>query len=86
MKQFEDLGWGVLPINVAKTHLSLSDDSSKLGRPKNFVVTVRYIRASIGAGFLYPLMGSIETLPGLPKHPNAEGIDIDGNGNITGLF
>jgi formate--tetrahydrofolate ligase len=86
MKQFEDLGWGVLPINVAKTHLSLSDDSSKLGRPKNFVVTVRDIRASIGAGFLYPLMGSIETMPGLPKHPNAEGIDIDGNGNITGLF
>jgi formate--tetrahydrofolate ligase len=86
MEQFESLGWGSLPINVAKTHLSLSDDPSKLGRPKDFRVTVRDIRASVGAGFLYPLMGNIETMPGLPKRPNAESIDIDEDGNIKGLF
>jgi len=86
IEQFEDLGWGNLPINVAKTHLSLSDDPSKLGRPRGFTVTVRDIRASVGAGFLYPLMGNIETMPGLPRHPNAESIDIDEEGNIKGLF
>ncbi|MDY6984921.1 MAG: formate--tetrahydrofolate ligase [Candidatus Thermoplasmatota archaeon] len=86
IEQFEELGWGNLPINVAKTHLSLSDNPSKLGRPKGFIVTVKDIRASVGAGFLYPLMGNIETMPGLPKHPNAESIDIDEEGNIKGLF
>ena len=86
IRHFEELGLGNLPINVAKTHLSLSDDRSKLGRPKGFVVTVKDIKASVGAGFLYPLMGNIETMPGLPKHPNAESIDLDEDGNIKGLF
>lgn len=86
IEQFEDLGWGSLPVNVAKTHLSLSDDPSKLGRPREFRVTVRDMKASVGAGFLYPLMGNIETMPGLPKHPNAESMDINEDGNITGLF
>ncbi len=75
-----------LPICVAKTQYSLSDDSSLLGRPKNFKITVREIRFSAGAGFLVPMTGKITTMPGLPERPISEKIDIDKNGNIKGLF
>lgn len=75
-----------LPVCMAKTQYSLSDDASMLGRPKNFSVTVREIKLSAGAGFIVALTGAIMTMPGLPKKPAAYSIDIDSNGNITGLF
>ncbi len=79
-------GWDALPICMSKTHLSLSHDPGLLGRPKDFTLPVRDIRAFVGAGFLSPLCGTINTMPGLPKHPAGENIDIDNNGNIVGLF
>ncbi|MDD4953642.1 MAG: formate--tetrahydrofolate ligase [Candidatus Omnitrophica bacterium] len=79
-------GWGILPICMAKTHLSLSCDPDLKGRPRDFILPVRDIRACLGAGFLYPLCGKIQTLPGLPAHPAGEKIDIDDKGNIVGLF
>ena len=75
-----------LPICIAKTQYSLSDDSKCLGRPKDFKITVREIKFSAGAGFLVPMTGKITTMPGLPKKPISENIDIDEKGNITGLY
>ncbi|MCX5696432.1 MAG: formate--tetrahydrofolate ligase [Candidatus Omnitrophica bacterium] len=78
-------GWCELPICMAKTHLSLSHDPNLKGRPKDFILPIRDIRASVGAGFLYPLCGEMKTMPGLPTHPAGERIDIDEKGNIIGL-
>ncbi len=86
IKRYEELGYGKLPICMAKTQYSFSDDMTKLGRPRNFKVTVREVRLSAGAGFLVCLAGSIMTMPGLPKRPAACDIDIDGEGRIKGLF
>ena len=82
----EKLGYGNLPICMAKTQYSLSDDPSKLGRPSNFRITVRKINISAGAGFIVALTGDIMKMPGLPKVPAAQRIDIDENGVISGLF
>jgi formate--tetrahydrofolate ligase len=79
-------GYHNLPICMAKTHLSLSHDPELKGRPKDFILPVRDIRASIGAGFLYSLCGQMRTMPGLPSHPAGEKIDLDDQGNIVGLF
>ncbi len=83
---YEKLGYGNLPVCVAKTQYSLSDDAAKLGRPRDFTVHVKEVRLSAGAGFVIVLMGNIMTMPGLPKKPAANEIDIDENGRITGLF
>lgn len=80
------LGFDKLPICVAKTQYSFSDDMTKLGAPSNFIVTVRNIKISAGAGFIVALTGDIMTMPGLPKVPAAEKIDVDENGRISGLF
>ncbi len=85
ISQYTDLGWAHLPICIAKTHLSLSHDPSLKGRPTGFIPNVREIRASIGAGFLNPLLGEMTTMPGLPSHPIGETIDIDEYGEIVGL-
>ena len=85
-KQLADLGFGNLPICMAKTQYSFSDDASLLGAPKGFTVTVRNLKVSAGAGFLVALTGDIMTMPGLPKVPAAEKIDVDENGVISGLF
>ena len=86
VKQLTDLGFGDLPICMAKTQYSFSDDPSLLGAPQGFTVTVRNVKVSAGAGFLVALTGDIMTMPGLPKVPAAEKIDVDENGRITGLF
>ncbi len=83
--QAEALGYAALPICMAKTQRSLSDDPALLGRPRDFTVTVSELRISAGAGFLVPLTGDIMTMPGLPRSPNAERIDVDAEGRITGL-
>ncbi|MDE6898846.1 MAG: formate--tetrahydrofolate ligase, partial [Lawsonibacter sp.] len=85
-KQLTDLGFGNLPICMAKTQYSFSDDASLLGAPKGFEVTVRNLKVCAGAGFIVALTGDIMTMPGLPKVPAAERIDIDENGVISGLF
>ncbi|NLM03449.1 MAG: formate--tetrahydrofolate ligase [Clostridiales bacterium] len=86
MARLEKLGFDNLPICMAKTQYSLSDDPSLLGRPENFKITVRQIKVSSGAGFIVALTGEIMTMPGLPKVPSAEKIDVDENGTISGLF
>lgn len=86
LKTIEDLGYGNLPVCMAKTQYSLSDDQTKLGRPEGFTLTVREVYVSAGAGFVVVLTGSIMTMPGLPKVPAANNIDVDDNGVITGLF
>ena len=86
VKQLTDLGFGDLPICMAKTQYSFSDDPGLLGAPKGFTVTVRNVKVSAGAGFLVALTGDIMTMPGLPKVPAAEKIDVDEDGRITGLF
>ena len=86
VKQLTDLGFGNLPICMAKTQYSFSDDAGLLGAPKGFQVTVRNLKVSAGAGFLVALTGDIMTMPGLPKVPSAEKIDVDEDGRITGLF
>ncbi len=86
IEQFIKLGLDKLPICMAKTHLSLSDDPKLLGRPTGFRVTIRDIRPSVGAGFLYPLLGEMRTMPALPSEPAAVHVDIDENGRIVGLF
>ncbi|MGY3742455.1 formate--tetrahydrofolate ligase [Leuconostoc inhae] len=83
---FKQHGWDKLPIIMAKTQYSLSDDAKQLGAPKNFVIHIREFVPKLGAGFLIAMTGSILTMPGLPKHPAALDIDIDKNGVITGLF
>jgi len=85
-KELETLGFGNCPICVAKTQYSLTDDQTKLGAPADFEVTVRNLKISAGAGFIVALTGEIMTMPGLPKVPAAEKIDVDENGKITGLF
>ncbi|MBQ7673722.1 MAG: formate--tetrahydrofolate ligase [Alphaproteobacteria bacterium] len=86
LKEIEKLNMDKMPICMAKTQYSLSDDASKIGRPTNFKIMIRELRLSAGAGFIVALAGSIMTMPGLPKHPAAEKMDIDINGKITGLF
>ena len=86
MKELEALGFDKLPICMAKTQYSFSDDAAKLGAPRDFTITVRNLKVSAGAGFLVALTGDIMTMPGLPKVPAAERIDVDENGKITGLF
>jgi formate--tetrahydrofolate ligase len=86
IKQYTDMGYGDLPICIAKTQYSLSDDASKLGRPENFTITIREVRLSAGAGFMVAISGNVMTMPGLPKRPTACNIDIDDKGIITGLF
>ena len=85
-RQLTELGFGNLPVCVAKTQYSFSDDPKKLGAPENFTITVRNLRVSAGAGFIVALTGDIMTMPGLPKVPAAENIDVDETGRITGLF
>ena len=84
--QLDALGFGKLPVCMAKTQYSFSDDATKIGAPEDFTVTVRNIKVSAGAGFIVALTGDIMTMPGLPKVPAAERIDVDENGKITGLF
>ena len=86
MKELESLGFDKLPVCMAKTQYSFSDDAAKLGAPEHFTITVRNLKVSAGAGFLVALTGDIMTMPGLPKVPAAENIDVDENGKITGLF
>ena len=86
IKKIENMGFGKLPVCVAKTQYSFSDDPVKLGCPKGFNITVKNIKISAGAGFIVALTGDIMTMPGLPKVPSAQTIDIDENGKISGLF
>lgn len=86
IQQLEELGFGALPVCVAKTQYSFSDDPKKLGAPEGFTVTVKNVKVSAGAGFIVVLTGDILTMPGLPRVPAAEKIDVDENGTISGLF
>ena len=86
LKKISELGLDQMPICIAKTQKSLSDNPALLGRPKDFIITVREIEIASGAGFLIPITGSIMRMPGLPAHPASENISIDNNGNITGLM
>jgi len=86
IEQLETLGFSKCPVCIAKTQYSFSDDPTKLGAPENFTVTVKNVKVSAGAGFVVVLTGDIMTMPGLPKKPAAENIDVDENGKITGLF
>jgi formate--tetrahydrofolate ligase len=86
LTKYESLGYGRLPVCMAKTQNSLSDDAKKLGRPRGFTVTVRDAKLSAGAGFVVAYAGDIMTMPGLPKKPAAESIDIDDDGRVVGLF
>jgi formate--tetrahydrofolate ligase len=86
LQRYEALGYGRLPVCVAKTQNSLSDDPKRHGRPRGFTITVRDVALSAGAGFVVAYAGDILTMPGLPKVPGAEGIDIDASGNVVGLF
>ncbi len=85
IKNFTKLGWGLLPICMAKTHLSLSHDPKLLGAPSGFTLPIRDVRASVGAGFLYPLCGEMRTMPGLGSHPAYESVDLI-DGKVVGLF
>ena len=80
------MGFGSMPVCMAKTQYSLSDDQNKLGRPTGFTINVRDVYVSAGAGFVVVLTGAIMTMPGLPKKPAADGIDVNEDGKITGLF
>ncbi|MFW5864662.1 MAG: formate--tetrahydrofolate ligase, partial [Candidatus Izemoplasmataceae bacterium] len=86
LKKFKKEGWDKLQICMAKTQMSLSDDPKIYGRPKDFTITVRELRPSIGAGFIVALTGEMMTMPGLPKEPAAMQMDIDEEGNAKGLF
>ena len=83
---FRSVGFGGLPVCIAKTQYSFSDDASLLGAPEGFRLTIRSMKVSAGAGFVVALAGDIMTMPGLPKRPAAEKIDVDSSGRITGLF
>ena len=85
-KKLTEMGFGKMPICIAKTQYSFSDNPALLGAPKGFTVSVRELKVSAGAGFIVALTGNILTMPGLPKHPAAENIDVDENGKISGLF
>ena len=86
LQTLEELGFGGLPVCIAKTQYSFTDDQTVLGAPEGFTITVREVKISAGAGFVVALTGSIMTMPGLPKSPAAERIDVDADGKITGLF
>lgn len=86
LKHIEDMGFGNVPVCIAKTPASFSDDPAKLGAPSGFTLHVREVKISAGAGFVVVLTGKVMTMPGLPKHPAAERIDVDDEGHITGLF
>ncbi|MDQ0412025.1 formate--tetrahydrofolate ligase [Mesobacillus stamsii] len=86
LSDFEEFGWGVLPICMAKTQYSLSDDPQKLGRPSGFTIAVRELKPSVGAGFIVAMTGEVMTMPGLPKLPAALNMDVDEDGNAVGLF
>ena len=86
LEQLEKLGFNNVPICMAKTQYSFSDEPKLLGAPKNFTVTVRNLKISAGAGFIVALTGDIMTMPGLPPVPSAEKIDVDASGKISGLF
>lgn len=86
LARIEELGFGDFPICMAKNQYSLSDDAKKLGRPENFDIHIREVYVSAGAGFVVALTGAVMTMPGLPKVPAANQIDVDENGKITGLF
>ena len=86
LQELEHLGFGGLPVCIAKTQYSLSDDPEKLGAPQNFTITIRSLRVCAGAGFVVAMAGDILTMPGLPKHPAAEKIDVTQQGDIVGLF
>lgn len=86
LAELRENGFGNLPVCVAKTQYSFSDDAKKLGAPEGFRITVRELKVSAGAHFVVALTGSVLTMPGLPRVPAAENIDIDDNGVITGLF
>jgi formate--tetrahydrofolate ligase len=86
LARWQTLGYGALPVCMAKTQNSLSDDSKKLGRPRGFTVTVRDAKLAAGAGFVVAYAGDILTMPGLPKTPGAESMDVDAEGNVVGLF
>lgn len=86
IKKLEEMGFGGMPVCMAKTQYSLSDNAKLLGRPEGFTITVRDIYVSAGAGFVVALTGAVMTMPGLPKTPAAFGIDVDADGRITGLF
>ena len=86
LEQYEALGYGHLPVCMAKTQYSLSHDAALKNRPTGFTVPIREVRLSAGAGFITPLCGEMRTMPGLPSKPGGEKIDIDAEGNIVGLF
>ena len=86
LARFEEMGYGELPICIAKTQYSLSDNPSAIGRPRGFNVNIREVRLSAGAGFIVAIAGDIMTMPGLSKVPAAEKIDILPDGEIIGLF
>ena len=86
IKRLTELGFDDMPVCVAKTQYSLSDDMTKLGRPTGFEITIKEVRVSAGAGFIVALAGDILTMPGLPRVPAANNIDIADDGEITGLF
>jgi formate--tetrahydrofolate ligase len=85
LASYERNGFGELPVCIAKTHLSISSDPTLKGAPTGWVLPVREVRASVGAGFIYPICGDMRTMPGLPSSPAAERIDIDEQGNVVGL-
>ena len=86
LKRLTEFGFGSLPVCMAKTQYSFSDDPKKLGRPQGFTLSVSRVKVSAGAGFVVAYTGEIMTMPGLPKVPAAEKIDVDENGKISGLF
>ena len=86
LADFERLGFGGLPVVIAKTHLSISSDPSLRGAPTGWRLPVREVRLAAGAGYVYAICGDMRTMPGLPRHPNATRIDLDADGNVTGLF
>jgi formyltetrahydrofolate synthetase len=86
IKRYEANGFGNLPICMAKTHLSLSHDPALKGVPQGFTLPIREVRASVGAGFIYPLCGEMSTMPGLPAVPAYMNVDIDDEGQVIGLF
>ncbi len=85
LDQAMSVGLGEVPVCIAKTHLSLSDDEKRVGRPRDFEMTVREVRLAAGAGFLVPLTGEITTMPGLPRRPHAADIDLRPDGTIVGV-
>ena len=85
LDSYEKNGFGNLPVCIAKTHLSISSDPTLIGAPTGWVLPVREVRASVGAGFIYPICGDMRTMPGLSRHPAAERIDVDENGEVVGL-